>query len=1305
MSVPTQNQIDAFKISREILIRVNTAYSTYTHRAGGSISFDEIITESENEYAAVVPGAPSSPDFSAVATTWVTWATLKYEQLTHSISKTLEVDQEISSIPASEQYYLSGAPDPETQTFPVGTTQQLELAILPTSTSLTTTLTTTGINATEDSILRFTSPSDFENTIEFKEGSWAVELYMEKTNTTSSYPLFYTELYELKQDLTEVKLSSDDSTEGRALAIAIRDPGFYKFYMHVPKTTVSHVYSRLLLKVMAYGHTFPGDTLSADLKITLGNIYQTTVTTTILEPFINPNIGPIGPPGQNGISAGLNLYYDGATVSQTAAQAAVSPPTLALITEPNLGAQTSITTTNVTTSPVICAKFLFPTNFFLLDQIVYSGVWASYIYAYRSNNGSKYPHIFLTLREVAADGVTVLDTIVEGSVSSGVKINALDIYSLNIAVPLTHTVVSPSSRLLVEMWTFTNHSNATLVVQMRDASVSFVRTTLDVHILQDVIGSTGLIDGVRGVVPAPTVGQQNRYLRGDGTWSDVISSTDDTVTVSADVAITGFATVGTTLDVVGATTIGGVVDINNTVDMNNTVTLSKTTGTSLIVASDSTIGGTLTIAGALDSNSTADIADTLTLSKTSGTGLDVSADVLVGGAMGITGATTLSTLTTSGDIGCGVAPASTYRLTVSGDTYIEGDTVLKGGRLKLVQGEYVPSGTGALLEVYSWSHDTGGATLKLGENANAYSYMRYAGSENKIYIGSYLTGTDITAMQYDLVSDIVHFSHIDVSANSTLSTITATDGLVEVYQGANVAAGTGSQIGVYALGNDTGGATLKLGETIGAYGYVRYDAPSNNITLGSHLYGTDVNAIQYTRSSNNVYFPGRIGIGLSSPSFPLSISASFSTSVSRFGWNYTTGNYIVNEIILFSGTYAISANFAEYMIAKGYFAHSDRRIKTNESAAYIIDDIDGVVATDIASVSYNAFDPMMIMCLEPKQFEYIDSKSNGPTLGFVAQDISGNVRTAPDNPLWSTDAWIDVSGSVRDRLSNGANITSKIISTRKGVVPSIYKQGYVRTSEPGRVWVDGMGEAFDEYTATGAIDAPNDGDACSIDIIDSENITNTITSDDCRYHTSTTTSIDQIGAVASSYFDIDVHDLLSKSSVIMYTPSNKRRVSRYIHAPTGALIDSLSYTVSADGNHYIIKHIDFVNKNPLYNLGIDDSVVDDMIYIRVVVLYYYRDVNGEDITDVDDPVYGGVSITSTDVEEIPNFRSVFVYGHNVTDFGVVDYQSITALNVAGTQYALGRINQLEATNQELTAALAALTARIDALEQPGGGPP
>jgi len=1178
MSVPTQNQIDAFKISREILIRVNTAYSTYTHRAGGSISFDEIITESENEYAAVVPGAPSSPDFSAVATTWVTWATLKYEQLTHSISKTLEVDQEISSIPASEQYYLSGAPDPETQTFPVGTTQQLELAILPTSTSLTTTLTTTGINATEDSILRFTSPSDFENTIEFKEGSWAVELYMEKTNTTSSYPLFYTELYELKQDLTEVKLSSDDSTEGRALAIAIRDPGFYKFYMHVPKTTVSHVYSRLMLKVMAYGHTFPGDTLSADLKITLGNIYQTTVTTTILEPFINPNIGPIGPPGQNGISAGLNLYYDGATVSQTAAQAAVSPPTLALITEPNLGAQTSITTTNVTTSPVICAKFLFPTNFFLLDQIVYSGVWASYIYAYRSNNGSKYPHIFLTLREVAADGVTVLDTIVEGSVSSGVKINALDIYSLNIAVPLTHTVVSPSSRLLVEMWTFTNHSNATLVVQMRDASVSFVRTTLDVHILQDVIGSTGLIDGVRGVVPAPTVGQQNRYLRGDGTWSDVISSTDDTVTVSADVAITGFATVGTTLDVVGATTIGGVVDINNTVDMNNTVTLSKTTGTSLIVASDSTIGGTLTIAGALDSNSTADIADTLTLSKTSGTGLDVSADVLVGGAMGITGAT-------------------------------------------------------------------------------------------------------------------------------TLSTINATDGLVEVYQGANVAAGTGSQIGVYALGNDTGGATLKLGENVGAYGYVRYDAPSNNITLGSHLYGTDVNAIQYTRSSNNVYFPGRIGIGLSSPSFPLSISSSFSTSVSRFGWNYTTGNYIVNEILLFSGTYAISANFAEYMIAKGYFAHSDRRIKTNESAAYIIDDIDGVVATDIASVSYNAFDPMMIMCLEPKQFEYIDSKSNGPTLGFIAQDISGNVRTAPDNPLWSTDAWIDVSGSVRDRLSNGANITSKIISTRKGVVPSIYKQGYVRTSEPGRVWVDGMGEAFDEYTATGAIDAPNDGDACSIDIIDSENITNTITSDDCRYHTSTTTSIDQIGAVASSYFDIDVHDLLSKSSVIMYTPSNKRRVSRYIHAPTGALIDSLSYTVSADGNHYIIKHIDFVNKNPLYNLGIDDSVVDDMIYIRVVVLYYYRDVNGEDITDVDDPVYGGVSITSTDVEEIPNFRSVFVYGHNVTDFGVVDYQSITALNVAGTQYALGRINQLEATNQELTAALAALTARIDALEQPGGGPP
>ena len=39
--------------------------------------------------------------------------------------------------------------------------------------------------------------------------------------------------------------------------------------------------------------------------------------------------------------------------------------------------------------------------------------------------------------------------------------------------------------------------------------------------LVEMVGATASVDGVAGIVPAPLAGEQNKFLRGDGTWADV----------------------------------------------------------------------------------------------------------------------------------------------------------------------------------------------------------------------------------------------------------------------------------------------------------------------------------------------------------------------------------------------------------------------------------------------------------------------------------------------------------------------------------------------------------------------------------------------------------------------------------------------------------------------------------------------------------------------------------------------------------------------------------------------------------------
>ena len=39
-------------------------------------------------------------------------------------------------------------------------------------------------------------------------------------------------------------------------------------------------------------------------------------------------------------------------------------------------------------------------------------------------------------------------------------------------------------------------------------------------------GASDSVDGTKGLVPAPEKGRQNSFLRGDGTWEEIIEATD-----------------------------------------------------------------------------------------------------------------------------------------------------------------------------------------------------------------------------------------------------------------------------------------------------------------------------------------------------------------------------------------------------------------------------------------------------------------------------------------------------------------------------------------------------------------------------------------------------------------------------------------------------------------------------------------------------------------------------------------------------------------------------------------------------------
>lgn len=75
----------------------------------------------------------------------------------------------------------------------------------------------------------------------------------------------------------------------------------------------------------------------------------------------------------------------------------------------------------------------------------------------------------------------------------------------------------------------------------------------DAH--KDFTGATAEAAGKRGMVPAPAAGENNKFLRGDGTWHPVVQSVN-----------------GVTADNDGNINIGGIVQIESNTNLNNVIT-------------------------------------------------------------------------------------------------------------------------------------------------------------------------------------------------------------------------------------------------------------------------------------------------------------------------------------------------------------------------------------------------------------------------------------------------------------------------------------------------------------------------------------------------------------------------------------------------------------------------------------------------------------------------------------------------------------------------------------------------------------
>lgn len=280
--------------------------------------------------------------------------------------------------------------------------------------------------------------------------------------------------------------------------------------------------------------------------------------------------GPTGAQGANGISSGLVLYIDSAS--------GTSPVSGTLPLIPNTGAQQTVTTSVNSSSGTQIGSFVTAAGVPGVT-VVAGGNWNVWLYASRS--GAADVRYWAVIQEVASDGTTVLQTLVNGSYASGTAVDTGTSSTFDFSAYVTATTLaSTSSRIKVTLYAQSVSGSPTLSTYYRDGTISYLVSSISANVAGPTgpTGPTGAASSVAG--PTGPTGANGPSTITVGTTT--ITSGAATRLLYDNGALvgetTGITTNGTTLTLAGTTAALSSV-LTNAAEV---VTISATAATGTI---------------------------------------------------------------------------------------------------------------------------------------------------------------------------------------------------------------------------------------------------------------------------------------------------------------------------------------------------------------------------------------------------------------------------------------------------------------------------------------------------------------------------------------------------------------------------------------------------------------------------------------------------------------------------------------------------------------------------------------------------
>jgi hypothetical protein len=185
------------------------------------------------------------------------------------------------------------------------------------------------------------------------------------------------------------------------------------------------------------------------------------------------------------------LYIDSAS--------GTSPVSGTLPLVPNTGAQQTVTTSVNSGSGTQIGSFVTAAGVPGVTAVA-GGNWNVWLYASTSNQNIRY---WAVIQEVASDGTTVLQTLVNGTYASGTAVDTgtSSTFDFSAYVPVT-SLASTSSRIRVTLYAQSVSGSPTLSTYYRNGTISYLVSTISANVFGPT-GPTGPT-GANSTVAGPT---------------------------------------------------------------------------------------------------------------------------------------------------------------------------------------------------------------------------------------------------------------------------------------------------------------------------------------------------------------------------------------------------------------------------------------------------------------------------------------------------------------------------------------------------------------------------------------------------------------------------------------------------------------------------------------------------------------------------------------------------------------------------------------------------------------------------------